>query len=234
MGRMSRKREVERVNDCVLESGARTKTPKQITVLGQNAGENSILSNFELFPNQLTKRIFDFWVPRNRSVSIRSWISVNIVLPSMAFQITTRAGQLPNEFFPFQVEIPNSRVLTVQRGTDERSSLNIMWYASAIFAFNSSTVFPWLNTPGTSRSFPTYISPCFQYSSVNSLFVLLLGIFLTVAFTLRLIYTTRTGLSIKRLSFTSILHAQRSLAAHLLSAHLNKYAHSSFLTDVPS
>ena len=49
------------------------------------------------------------------------------------------------------------------------SSAIIRPQASLILVFNSFEPFPWLNTPGTSRSFPTYQPSSIQKSSVKLL-----------------------------------------------------------------
>lgn len=51
----------------------------------------------------------------------------------------------------------------------EISTSTIKRYASRIFSSNSSRDSPWLNTPGTSFSLPTYQSSSIQYSNVKSL-----------------------------------------------------------------
>jgi hypothetical protein len=96
-------------------------------MLGLDFKTNPFLADLELFSNQLTKRIFDLWMPWNWRIPILSWIPINVVLPSAALQIAPSLPQFLNEFFAFQAGIPNSSVLTVQRGLGTLFSLSIIW-----------------------------------------------------------------------------------------------------------
>jgi hypothetical protein len=50
-----KKTELSSLIDLMLQAGARTKTPKQRPLPGQPSKPNSMLIDFELSPNQLTK-----------------------------------------------------------------------------------------------------------------------------------------------------------------------------------
>ena len=102
-------------------------------------------------------------MPGYRSFFPSPWICIDVMFFAMTLQMTARFNKFSKEVPAVHTSIAFMR----DPGWGWFSCSSIIAYASRMLSSSSSSVSPWLNTPGTSCRRPMYQSSSNQYSRVN-------------------------------------------------------------------
>ena len=134
--------------------------------------------------------MFKRLLTRRAALSKRIWRETILRFKIKRFvsKILTRIKRIWGVVVMIHTSIPISLVCACAILRCGISTSTIKWYAALTFSSNTSSVLPWLNTPGTSFSRPTYHLSSIQYSNVKCFNMVYFTLFSSIIFRILIIF----------------------------------------------